>query len=149
MSGTVAQRAIPPYIRSKVPVTSSRKPALLIVDDDLTVRQLLSLALEQHGYATYVAADGSEAIACYQAHWAEIDLVLLDVRMPDLDGPQTLAALRRIDPQVRCCFISGETAGYSLEDLEALGSLHFFTKPFHLTEVLRVLARILGNHTLV
>jgi CheY-like chemotaxis protein len=125
-------------------VTSARKPGLLIADDDLTVRQLLSLALEQHGYRVFATADGLEAVACYEAERDAIDLVLLDVRMPGLDGPHTLAALQRLNPNVRCCFLSGETAGYTADELLARGALHFFTKPFLLTDVLRVLGQILA-----
>src|SRR5262249_45350297 len=53
----------------------------------------------------------------YRRHGRAVAAVLLDVRMPGLDGPQTLAALRRLDPAVRCCLMSGEPGGYTAEEL--------------------------------
>jgi CheY-like chemotaxis protein len=59
-----------------------------------------------------------------------VDLVLLDVRMPELDGPQTLAALRKENPTLRCCLISGHSGTYTREQLLSLGAEHYFNKPF-------------------
>src|SRR5262245_55107189 len=72
-------------------------PAILVVDDEPMIRKLLQLQLQQQGFGVLVAADGREALVLYQARRSTIALVLLDVRMPDLDGPQTLAALRQCD----------------------------------------------------
>jgi len=69
--------------------------------------------------------------------------VLLDVRMPEMDGPQTLAALRSINPEVRCCFMSGHTGDYSAEQLLELGASHVFQKPFGLSELAWTLQRLL------
>ena len=92
---------------------------LLVVDDDTLVRGLMTAGMGQHGFAVWVAADGREAVDIYQYHRAEIDVVLLDVCMPGLDGPETLAELRAIDPEVRCCFMSGGLGCYTAEGLRA------------------------------
>ena len=55
----------------------------------------------------WLAVDGDDALDLYQRHRAEIDLVLLDVQMPGLDGPRTLDALREFDPDVLACFMTG------------------------------------------
>lgn len=68
--------------------------------------------------------------------------------MPALDGPQTLAELRRVDPGVVACFMSGDTESYEPESLARLGSGHPFAKPFRLEElagVLRSLTRAGGG----
>ena len=122
-----------------------RKPGLLVVDDDPSVRQLLSLGLRHHGFSVWLAADGLEAIQLYRTQGDQIDLILLDVRMPGLDGPQTLSILRQLKPNVRCCFISGETGGYAPEELAALGAECFFKKPFSLAEVAQILWQLLGK----
>jgi CheY-like chemotaxis protein len=119
-------------------------PEVLIVDDDSGVLQVLGVVLRQHGFVAHLARGGAEAVEVYERHRESIGVVLMDVQMPDMDGPQTLAALRGLDPAVRCCFMSGETGRYSSGDLLALGVSHFFEKPFRnfdqLAEALRQVA---------
>src|SRR5262245_38350934 len=71
---------------------------ILIVDDEPLVRKSLELALPQQGFTVWLARNGNEAVQVYQQHCPEIAVVLLDVRMPGLDGPQTLAALQKVNP---------------------------------------------------
>src|SRR5262245_34022324 len=97
-------------------------PGILIADDEELLRTMLQVVLRRQGFNVWMAADGVEAEQLYRKHAHEIDLVLLDVRMPILDGPGTLAALRRQTPGVRCCFMSGDMGGGTPEDLLALGA---------------------------
>jgi DNA-binding response OmpR family regulator len=114
-----------------------RAYGLLIVDDEWHVRGMLEAGLRQEGFAVWTAATGQEALELYRIHGEVIDVVLLDVRMPDLDGPQTLAALRDHSPQVRCCFMSGDLGGYTMEGLRSAGAVDVLQKPFPLREVAR------------
>ena len=102
---------------------------VLVVDDDADVRRVVCLLLRSHGLAAREAAGGAEAVALYREHHGSIGVVLLDVMMPGLDGPGTLALLREIDPAVRCCFQTGGSGGYSADELLALGALKVFPKP--------------------
>jgi DNA-binding response OmpR family regulator len=126
-------------------VTKERPLGILIVDDDPSVRAMLEMGLRHHGFVVSLASQGQEALVLYRDHAQEIDIVLLDVRMPGMDGPQTLAALRQINPQVRCCFVSGETGDYTQEALLALGAAHYFKKPFSLSGVTQVLRQLVEN----
>jgi DNA-binding NarL/FixJ family response regulator len=63
----------------------------------------------------------------------------MDVRMPGLDGPKTLAALQELNPQIRCCFMSDDIGSYTAERLQNLGAAAVPWEPFHLAEVARVL----------
>jgi CheY-like chemotaxis protein len=126
-------------------VAGQRKPGVLIVDDDDAVRALLDVGLRQHGFVVWLAADGLEALRIYQGKGPEIDLVLLDVRMPAMDGPQTLAALSQLNPQIRSCFMTGQAGSYSQDELLKLGAAHVFAKPFQLAEVAQFLQTLLGN----
>jgi two-component system, OmpR family, response regulator len=103
---------------------------ILVVDDEPLIRQMLELALPPHGLAVRTAAGGRQALDLYRTHRDTIDLVLLDVNMPGLDGPQTLARLREIDPDVRCCFMTGHSSRYGAGQLLAMGADHVFGKPF-------------------
>ncbi len=111
-------------------LTTSPQPEILIVEDEGGVSDVLGLALRHHGLAVRPARNGQEAVDIYRRYRQRIALVLMDVLMPGLDGPATLALLRRIDPRVPCCFMSGSTGPYSAEDLLALGAAGVLQKPF-------------------
>jgi CheY-like chemotaxis protein len=118
---------------------------VLVADDEADVRDVLNDKLQQEGFSVWLAADGQEALELYRHHCETIDVVLLDVRMPGLDGPQTLAALRKITPQIRCCFMSGYLGNYSEAKLRDLGAATVFAKPFRLAEVAQVLENLARN----
>jgi DNA-binding response OmpR family regulator len=109
-------------------------PGILIIDDEPAIRTLLEAICRLRGFRVYQAESGRAGLELYRQERANISLVLLDVRMPGLDGPQTLAELRRCNPAVACCFMSGQT-GSSPEELLALGALRFFPKPFAIREL--------------
>src|SRR4051812_41570417 len=96
-------------------------PEILVVDDSLMVHLFLKAVLPQHGLAVCNAYSGEEALDIYRRRGDAISLVLLDIHMPGLDGPQTFIALRELNPSVRCCFMSADLGGYWEEELMALG----------------------------
>jgi len=111
---------------------------VLVVDDEAPVRSLLDTALRQEGFTVWQAASGDEALELYRRHRGEIGLVFLDIRMPGLDGVQTLMGMQAIAPNVQCCFMTGQTGGHSYEQLIELGAARVFEKPFRVAEVLQV-----------
>jgi CheY-like chemotaxis protein len=124
---------------SEAPDALPRKYGVMIVDDEACVRGILNSEMQQQGFAVWLAANGWEALEEYQRHYEAIDVVLMDVCMPRLDGPETLAAFRNINPQVRCCFMSGDLGNYNEERLFDLGAVALISKPFQLEDVSRVL----------
>jgi CheY-like chemotaxis protein len=74
---------------------------VLVVDDELAVRQITKESLEAYNYRVLLASDGVEAIATYVQEYAQIAVVLLDMMMPHLDTPATMRALQRINPAVK------------------------------------------------
>lgn len=127
-----------------------RPYGVLVVDDDDQVRNVLDIWLRHRGYAVWLAKSGQQGIDSYTFHANAIDLILLDARMPVMDGPLTLAALLKIDPHVCCCFMSGELGSYSERKLRALGAALVLSKPFRLGDVARLLWELnapLGSET--
>jgi CheY-like chemotaxis protein len=120
-----------------------RRPGVLIVDDDAQMRALLGIALGHYGYAVWLASSGQEAVDLYRRHEEAIDVVLLDVEMPGVNGADTLAALQKVNRQVHCCFISGDPGCYPRESLLALGAAAVLEKPFGLVDVSHALREAL------
>lgn len=130
------------------PASLAQSPGILVVDDEEPIRRLLQLVLQRQGFEVWLAADGSQALKLYDRFRTQIDLVLLDVRMPGLNGPQTLAALRQLNPEVPCCFLTGQAWEYSERQLRGQGAVQVFAKPFALEELatsLWLLATQTGN----
>ncbi len=84
-----------------------RGEMILIVDDELAVRDIAQVTLESYGYRVARAGNGADAVARYAWHSGEIEVVLLDMMMPVMDGPATVRALRNINPDVRIIAVSG------------------------------------------
>jgi anti-anti-sigma factor len=119
-------------------------PGVLVVDDETAVLCVAAAHLRRDGLRVWWAGRGPQAVELYRRHLGEIDVVLLDVLMPEMDGPHTLAALQALHPAVRCCFMTGNPEPYTEEVLLQMGALRVFQKPFAFAEVsaaLRELAR--------
>jgi len=91
--------AAPPRPRSRV----------LIVDDEQVVRRALQRILERDGHQVTLAERGQEAIDLYAARWRDLDVVVLDITMPDIDGREVLRRMREVNPDVRAVLSSGYT----------------------------------------
>jgi CheY-like chemotaxis protein len=127
---------------------SSTSPGILVADDDSAVLDFLKRGLRLYGFAVWAAKSGKEAVEIFQANRDAIAAVLLDVRMPDPDGPRTLEILRGIDPEIPCCFMSGDLGNYTADELLAGGATQVLCKPFPLSEVAQVLeAMVKGYET--
>jgi DNA-binding NtrC family response regulator len=119
-------------------------PTVLVVDDDQGVLSLLKLVLTGRGFEVLLAFGGRQAIEQYRQHQQQISLVLMDVVMPDLDGPQTLDALRRLDARVCCCFMTGDSGRYTAHELIQRGAATVFFKPFQLDLLVQDLLCVLA-----
>ncbi|MEW6218087.1 MAG: ATP-binding protein [Thermodesulfobacteriota bacterium] len=118
---------------------------ILVVEDDAAVRKLTRRVLEEGGYRVLEAADGSAGLACFQARHQDIDLLLLDVVMPGMNGWEMLAEAKAIDPQVRFLFTSGYPADH-IHDRGILGDgVSFLPKPVSPMDLLRRIRQLLDS----
>ncbi|MDB4989655.1 MAG: sensory box histidine kinase/response regulator [Myxococcaceae bacterium] len=128
---------------------SSKPPGqtatVLVVDDEQAVRATMRAALESLGHRVLVASSGREACDIYRQQKAQIELIVLDLTMPEMNGEQTLRALQAIDQNVRVLV----TTGYAEEDVRErfhLGELAgFLAKPFVRDELCRAVAAALDR----
>jgi PAS domain S-box-containing protein len=109
--------------------------SILVVDDELPVRDLAVRALSKFGYEIFVAADGRQAIEVFEAHADRIDAVLLDMSMPVLGGKQALAAMRARRQSVPVVLMSGYSEDDVLGELARDPQLAFLHKPFSIAEL--------------
>jgi DNA-binding NtrC family response regulator len=121
------------------------KPGVLVVDDEHYMRTLVEMGLQRAGFNVMIAANGREAIQVYEEQHAHIAMVLLDVRMPDPDGPTTLDRLRALNPDVHVCFMSGDTGDYDPEELIHRGAMAVIAKPFRLDRLADALYRLIQD----
>jgi two-component system cell cycle sensor histidine kinase/response regulator CckA len=104
---------------------------ILFVDDNATLRRLVSRLLVKLGHEVVVAQDGLEAVDHYSRHVGVVDLVILDCSMPQMDGPTCYSTLRKINPAVRALLATGY-AGDCNELTLPEGVLGCLNKPFSL-----------------
>ncbi|HKR07840.1 MAG TPA: response regulator, partial [Gemmatimonadaceae bacterium] len=116
---------------------------VLVVDDEESVRTVLSRVLARAGYKVLSAADGQEALIIFAREVERISAVVLDLTMPRLDGIEVMRLLRRLSPDVRVLLMSG----YSDDEVKArFAGEHvagFLQKPFQNKELVARLAALL------
>jgi CheY-like chemotaxis protein len=103
--------------------------AVLVVDDDSVVRQVLAAMLASRGYEPLPVAGGGEAVEICRTRPGVVAAAVLDVKMPGMDGPATLDALLALSPGLPCVFVSGHTGDYSEPELLARGASAVLNKP--------------------
>ena len=102
---------------------------ILVVDDDPFALNITRRILHKSGYTVWTATDGEEAIDTYKQHAAKIDIVLLDVVMPYVNGEEVYRELTRINPKVAILVVSGFTPK-TAERLLKVSKARFLSKPF-------------------
>jgi len=112
------------------PSETSGPETLLIVENESAIRTLLQVALSRNGYTVLTAESGREALELVRNHTGTIHLLITDVIMPDMDGPELVRHLSTIRPDTRTLFMSG----YMDDTLGERGILatnaNFIQKPF-------------------
>jgi CheY-like chemotaxis protein len=115
--------------------------AVLIVDDDPQVRTLCRIVLEDPGYIVVEASSGQQALAVIKK--TPIDLILLDLSMPDMDGFEFLKAVRAESPTFKIIAMSGFLNKTMLPAARLLGSAATIAKPFSPDSLRSVVCKLL------
>src|SRR6266849_4878776 len=121
------------------------RPMILIVDDDPGIRESFRLILEEH-YELVEAGDGRQAIEIVRT--SEVDLVLLDIRLPEMDGIEVLERIKAIDEQVEVILVTAVKTVRTAVAAMKLGAFDYLTKPFEEDELLSLSRRALERRAL-
>ncbi len=110
------------------------QPRVLIVDDEERFRTTLARMLSAQGIEAAVAGSGPEALVTLRSH--HFDVVLLDIRMPQMGGIETLAAIKKTAPQVEVIILTGHASVDAAMEIMKLGAHDYLLKPCPLDELL-------------
>jgi two-component system alkaline phosphatase synthesis response regulator PhoP len=119
----------------------SDKTKLLLVDDEDTIRTLVRHELETHGFAVEEAESGAAALE--KLGGSAFDLVVLDIRMPEMDGLEVLKNIRANNLAPKVIMLTGVDELKIARDSLALGASDFMTKPFDFKNLLTCINRVL------
>jgi PAS domain S-box-containing protein len=115
---------------------------ILVVDDELVIREVTKTTLETYKYKALTASDGIEAIALYVQHKNEISVVLMDMMMPTMDGPTAIRMLKKINPQVKIVAVSGLASSDKVAAAMKTGVKAFLSKPYTVQELLNTIESV-------
>jgi len=113
----------------------SRTARILVADDEPNFNQVVRAELERRGHQAFAVYDGLEALACVRER--EFELVLLDVRMPGMEGLEVLRTIREIRPQLPVIMMTAYESTQSRSLAQELGAQAYLVKPFEAEELLR------------
>lgn len=122
--------AVPEPIQTSTGELVRGNETILLVDDDEIAARIGRDILERYGYRIIVAGSGGEAVDVYQSYHQQIQLVLLDVILPDISGEQVFKQLKQHNPDVRVVLASGYNVNKHIQALLNMGCLDFVQKPF-------------------
>src|SRR5262245_40157229 len=120
MSTAAAQPAVPALDR--------RPPRILVVDDERSIRELLAIVLRREGYEVLRAENGRGAVAALERE--PVDLLISDIKMPDMSGVDVLRAAKKIDQDILGIMITAFASTETAVEAMRLGACDYLSKPF-------------------
>ncbi len=120
--------------------------AILVVDNYIGVCEVLRLSLSKYGFHVETATSGAAAIRKVEKLGATLDLVVLDLHMPRMDGEQTLLRIRALQADLPCLIYSGFVTDAAIARMEHMGRCAFLAKPASLPAVLEQVEQLLARY---
>lgn len=118
------------------------KVSILIVDDEENLSQLLTKVLAKQGYITFAASKASEALEIINAY--HVNIVITDIKMPDMNGIELLKAIKALDPTIAVILITAFATLETAVEALKIGARDYIFKPFNLEEIYLSISRIIG-----
>ncbi len=140
--GPAKQRDLPAASRTG---KTDRIIRVLVVDDEQVVRDTLDNLLTRLGYVVYTVSSGEAAIEWFQVNLDEVDVVVIDMVMPGMDGQECFQELRELDPDVRAVLSTGYGLDGAVRNILAEGMRGFVQKPYRIADLAEVLKRAVDD----
>jgi len=115
---------------------------VLVVDDEPLMLTMITQVLQQNGFSVVTAGSGAKAMSVFRSHANDIDLLVSDIRMPDMDGPALAAELQAEIPGLPVLLISGYCEPDQIDN-----DYEFLAKPFAVTDLLRRVKSLVVRNT--
>jgi signal transduction histidine kinase/CheY-like chemotaxis protein len=128
--------------RRRVTLAAGQRGCVLVVDDEVMVRELAGEVLERAGHRVLLAADGIDGMRVFEAHEREVDLVILDRTMPGRDGLELLADIRQRRPELPAIISSGYADSTGSQKLSTLGIDGILQKPWSPSELVHLVGEL-------
>jgi two-component system cell cycle sensor histidine kinase/response regulator CckA len=136
---------IPPGELKPTKLPLGHGETILLVDDEIAILEVTKLLLESFDYKVMTATDGAEAVSVYTQNRNEIKAVITDMMMPTMNGPETIRALRKIEPLIKIIGVSGLGSESALTKEGRPNVQAFFKKPFATEDLLAALHGLVAN----
>lgn len=127
----------------KEKISAKENYRVLVVEDEEIIRDLIEEVLDIKGYDTIMAEDGIEGLELFEKNCQQIDLVILDIIMPGMDGRELYKRIKTIKPDIKVIITSGYNKSNVKEELLKCGADGFLPKPFNIDNVIELLQNIL------
>ncbi len=130
--------------KEKVESSGGHGEIILAIEDEEPLRDFLKTFLEDSGYKVILAADGLKGLLAYRDHMNEVNLVILDMGLPEMSGSEVLVELKILNPGVKVILASGYLEPELKADAFEAGALDFLPKPYRVEELLEKVHRALA-----
>lgn len=130
-------------IRSEAPVGGTE--TILLAEDDAEVRNLIKALLEEFGYTVVEAVNGEDAVRQYAVLGKDVDMLVLDVIMPKMNGKEAFGEIRKMNPSVKALFLSGYSQDFINQKVILEEGLNFYVKPVSASGLLKRVREVLDK----
>ena len=118
---------------------------VMVVDDDEAVRAFLEMALDKEGYQNTMFSDGMDALTFYEENSADVDIIILDMIMPEMDGWVAFKAIMRINPDAKVLIASAYAIDSVINQCLSAGALELLRKPYDVKEFMEIIEKYIDK----
>ncbi len=129
--------------REDTKVTVSGKGTILLVDDESMILSVFSRFLERLGYRVLTAEDGAKGIAMFEREKETIDLVILDLNMPELSGKEVFKRIKEIRPEIKVILSTGFAINGEVQEILDMGANGYIKKPYDIEKLSALISEVL------
>jgi CheY-like chemotaxis protein len=140
----VTESSVAPECNNREVAGGGGMETILVVDDEEINIEVMEEWLDILGYKVMTARNGQEAIAVYQEHAQEIDLVLLDMIMPGMNGGEVFDVIKAVNPDIRVILSSGYSIDGKAKEILQRGIKAFIQKPFRMDSLAKKIREVLS-----